>query len=235
MKNKTNILRKVTPRFFRLLLRKLYANQFKFGFSPLDLISLSPIHKFSLLGKNWNVEYVGGWGGWIPVNNHSKGYHGLLAQWWDIYGLGKKCLLVSETKNVASTFEKLYPNTTMISTDYYIDLLENGETDYVWNLYQDAPNDLASIKFDSIICQATLEHLMDPVGVIKRLTNLLEVAGHIYIHTHTPLYPYHNWPSDYLRYFPDWFRDLKMVIPEIEMVELYCKEGHVFATYKKIK
>ena len=48
------------------------------------------------------------------------------------------------------------------------------------------------------------------------------------------MYPYHNWPCDYLRYFPDWFRDVEQIIPNLKLVELYCKEGHAFAAYKKI-
>ena len=79
-----------------------------------------------------------------------------------------------------------------------------------------------------------MEHLMDPVGVVRKLIELLELGGHLYMHTLTPLYPYHNWPSDYLRYFPDWFRDLSKVLPNIELIELYCIEGHVFSAYRKI-
>ena len=227
--------RRLIPQPLRALMRKLYAKQFQFGFSPVDLTALSPLVKFSAAGKEWDVNYDGGWGGWIPVENHSHGYHGLLKQWWTMYGLGNSCLLISETKEVSATFQQLYPSTRMVSTDYYLDLIEGGKTDIVWNLYEPIPKELETTRFGSVLCQATMEHLMDPVGVVRKLAELIEKDGHIYMHTHTPLYPYHSWPRDYLRYFPDWFRDIGFVIPDLELIELYCKEGHVFAAYKKIR
>ena len=227
-------LRSFIPKSFKKILRKLYSRQFQLGFSPEDLNSLSPIVKYSLNDKEWKVEYEGGWGGWIPAANHSHGYHGLLKQWWTEYGLGKKCLLISETCEVANQFYKLYPLTKMISTDFYLDLIEDGKTDVLWNLYEPIPEKLEKLSFGSILCQATFEHLMDPIGVTKKFSELLENGGFLYLHTHTPMYPYHNWPSDYLRYFPDWFRDIEQIIPNLKLVELYCKEGHAFAAYKKV-
>jgi hypothetical protein len=122
----------------------------------------------------------------------------------------------------------------MIATDYHLDLLSGeAETDIVWNLYEPVPEYLADTPFGSVLCQATLEHLIDPVGVLRKLSSIVASAGHIYIHTHTPLYPYHGWPRDYLRYFPDWFMDVPLVIPELDVVEVYCVAGHAFAAYRR--
>lgn len=233
MKNIVRIIRRLMPRQLRLLMRKLYSRQFQLGFVPEDLHSLSPLVKYSLHEKDWDVKYNVGFGGWIPVANHSSGYHGLLKQWWEEYGLGDSSLLVSETTEVAATFHKLYPLTKMIATDYYLDLIDSGKTDVIWNLYDEIPKELNKNSFGSIVCQATMEHLMDPVGVVRKFVEILEEGGHLYLHTHTPMYQYHPWPADYLRYFPDWFRDLQMCIPEIQLIELYCVEGHVFAAYRK--
>jgi hypothetical protein len=227
-------MRNLLPKFFKQFLKKMYSNQFRFGFTPFDLISLSPVIKYSSSSKVWNAEYDRGWGGWIPANNHSHGYHGLLSQWWSDYGLGANCLLISETIEVANDFSKLYTSTNFISTDYYIDLVDEGKTHVLWNLYDTIPKELKEGSFNSVISQATMEHLMDPVGVVRKLKDLLIEGGFIYLHTHTPLYPYHGWPRDYVRYFPDWFRDLPQILKELELVELYCKEGHVFAAYKKV-
>lgn len=233
--NKFLSIRRLIPQPVRLLMRKLYSQQFRLGFTPTDLNSLSPIVKFSKASKEWDVKYNGGWGGWIPAANHSHGYHGLLDQWWKEYGLGGSCLLISETTQVAQSFQKLFPGTKMVATDYYLNLIEGGETDVLWNLYEEIPSQLEKCTFGSVVSQATMEHLMDPVGVVRKWIELLEVGGHLYMHTHTPMYPYHSWPSDYLRYFPDWFRDLSMVVPNIEIIELYCKEGHAFSAYRKIR
>jgi hypothetical protein len=229
-----SLLRRISPKPIKRLLRKIYAQQFRFGFSPEDLTSLSPVVEFSASNKKWNTEFNGGYGGWIPVPNHSHGYHGLLKQWWEEYGLGTSSLFISETNEVGSVINKLYPTTKILTTDYYLGLVEDGRTDIIWNLYDQIPLDLSSHRFSSIVCQATFEHLMDPVGVIRNFVLLLEEGGYIYMHTHTPMYPYHPWPKDYLRFFPDWFYDIPEIVSNIKLTELYCKEGHVFAVYHKI-
>jgi SAM-dependent methyltransferase len=122
----------------------------------------------------------------------------------------------------------------MVATDYYLNLdSKQAQTDVVWNLYEPIPEELAAKQFGSVVCQATVEHLLDPVGVLRKLTALLAHGGHLYLHTHTPLFPYHGWPKDYLRFFPEWFQDVGLLIPEIEAVEVYCVAGHAFAAYRK--
>jgi len=228
-------IRKIIPRPLTSIIRFIWAKQFLFGIVPDDFAILSKEVIFSAKNKKWDTRKSKGIGGWFPVDNHSHGYHGLLKQWWDAYGLGEYCLLISETCKVKNNFLNLYPNTKVIATDFYVDLNpELGETDIVWNLYNSIPKKLSVKKFDSIICQATFEHIIDPVGVLRKLASLLTDGGYLYLHTHTPLYPYHACPRDYLRYFPDWFHDISLVIPSIKVIEVYCVEGHAFSVYQKI-
>lgn len=233
-KNIFKLARRLIPRPVRILIRHLWAQQFRLGLTPMDLAILSDEVAYSAKGRRWNTQISGGIGGWIPAANHSHGYHGLLQEWWTAYGLGYSCLLISESSEVRASFQKLYPATRMTATDYYVDLNPKaGHTDVAWNLYEPIPADLSSRHFDSVICQATMEHLLDPVGVLRKIAALLANGGHLYLHTHTPLYAYHACPRDYLRYFPDWFRDVGLVIPEIEVIEVYCAAGHAFAAYRK--
>jgi hypothetical protein len=200
----------------------------------MDLAGLSEKVVWSASGRQWDTSLARGVGGWVAAPNHSQGYHGLLRQWWETYGLGGSCLLVSESRKVSDCFQQLYPETKMVATDYYLDLnSKESETDVVWNLYESIPQDLAAMQFHSVVCQATFEHLLDPVGVLRNLTSLLVEGGHLYLHTHTPLFPYHGWPKDYLRFFPEWFRDVSLLIPEIEAIEVCCVAGHAFACYCK--
>lgn len=230
----SNLARRLVPRPLRALIRRIWLQQFRLGFLPIDLAILSQVSAYSATGRCWNTRVSSGIGGWIAAPNHSHGYHGLLQQWWDAYGLGSSCLLVSESRQVAATFQTLYPNTKMVATDYYLGLGKNqAQTDVVWNLYEPIPPELGVTSFGSVVCQATFEHLMDPVGVMRKLATLLGDGSHLYLHTHTPLYPYHGWPKDYLRYFPDWFLDLGSVVPDLEVVEMYCARGHGFAAYRK--
>ena len=225
-------LRRLVPRFFKKFFSRLYAKQFELGITPDYLTLLAETEAFSKKNFFWDYTFNRGFGGWLEVPNTSGGYHGILVQWWEKYSLGKWTLLISETKNAKKIFEEKYPTTVFTATDYYVDLLEDASTDVLWNLYEEIPKVLQHEKFNSIICQATFEHLMDPIGILKKLTSLVGSNGYIYLHTHTPYYPKHNWPSDYLRYFPEWFKDLPILIKELDLLELYSEKGHIFALYK---
>lgn len=228
-------LRKITPKFLKKIFLNLYQKQFKLGLSPQYLTLLSETDFFSKNNLMWDFTYNKGFGGKMEVPNTSGGYHGILVQWWEKYLLGQKCLLISETKDTKKIFEEKYPDTAFTTTDYYIDLIQGSSTDVLWNLYEEIPEALSITKFDSIICQATFEHLMDPVGVLKKMAALSKNESHIFLHTHTPYYPKHNWPSDYLRYYPEWFKDVTTLINELDLMELYSEKGHVFALYKVLK
>jgi hypothetical protein len=89
-------------------------------------------------------------------------------------------------------------------------------------------------RFQSVICQATLEHIKDPVQVMRNLSTALEPGGHLYVQTHTPAFHYHGYPRDYLRYFPDWFEDIGPSIGTLELSELLCLDGHAFAVYRRL-
>jgi hypothetical protein len=78
-----------------------------------------------------------------------------------------------------------------------------------------------------------MEHIHDPVGVLRRLVDLLEHMGYLYIHTHNPGFQYHSFPRDYLRYYPDWFQDIPLTVPDVEVVEILCVDGHAFCVLAK--
>jgi hypothetical protein len=97
-------------------------------------------------------------------------------------------------------------------------------------LYEPPPE----IRVDSIICQATFEHLLDPVGIVNRFSQILNDRGFLFVHTHTPLFPYHPFPKDYLRFNPEWFVDLPMVLKQIGVLEVICIYNHAFAVFQKV-
>jgi len=137
-------------------------------------------------GNRWDTKFTRGIGGWFPCSNHSYGYHGLLQQFWEKFGFGEKCLLISENKKSAADFSRKYPGVEFISTDYFLDVgTERVQTHVLWNLYEKAPD----LTVNSILCQATIEHVMDPVGVFRKFASILAGGGFLYFHTHTPLFP----------------------------------------------
>jgi hypothetical protein len=170
--------------------------------------------------------------GHLLVPNVSGFYHGILREYWERHGLGDKCLLVSETSAVADVFSQIYSQTQFVTTDYFLDLQPHPTCDVLWDLCSPIiPETLR--QFESVICQATLEHILDPAQVMRNLSAILESSGMLYLQTHTPAFHYHGYPRDYLRYFPDWFHDITTTVGTLELVELLCVDGHAFAAYRK--
>lgn len=170
----------------------------------------------------------------LPVPNVSGFYHGLLKEWWEQYGLGDRCLLISETFAIRDVFKDLYPQTEFVTTDYYLDLQPHPQCDVVWDLCSpELPKEFEG-GFSSVINQATMEHIMDPAQVMRNLSNVLRPGGLLYMQTHTPAFAYHGYPKDYLRYFPDWFQDIGGFLKTLSLVELLCLDGHAFAVYRRI-
>jgi hypothetical protein len=168
----------------------------------------------------------------MHVPNLSGFYHGTLRDWFFHYGLGSRCLLVSETKAVAEVFQSHFPGTDFITTDFYVDLQPEPKCDVVWDICASHPPAALS-GFNSIVCQATLEHVVDPVQAVRNFASILEEDGCLFIQTHTPSYVYHPYPRDYLRFQPDWFQDLHKVVQRLQLLELLCLDGHAFAVYRR--
>jgi SAM-dependent methyltransferase len=167
------------------------------------------------------------------VPNLSGFYHDILRAWWEIHGLGVRCLLVSETRAVARVFQGSWPGTRFVTTDLHVELQSQPECDFVWDLCSTAPPDGHREAFSSVICQATLEHVLDPVQALRNLAGVLHPGGMLYVQTHTSAYPYHGYPRDHLRYFPDWFQDVGDLLGTLSLVELLCVDGHAFAAYRR--
>lgn len=183
---------------------------------------------------NWNYEKqnfhgANAIGGAWPVPNLSGFYHGILQQWWqNHFPRVKDCLLISENVHVKQHFENNYSNIKFFTNDHPesdqkpVDI--SHDLCVPWSTYN---------AFDAIICQATLEHLYDPMTAMKNMNIALKSGGEIYIHTHTPGYPYHNHPRDYFRFQPDWFIDLPKYVKNLELKELCEFDNHIFSLYKK--
>jgi SAM-dependent methyltransferase len=89
-------------------------------------------------------------------------------------------------------------------------------------------------RFDAILNQAMLEHIVDPVQVLKNLCSLLRTGGVIVLQTVTPAISLHRYPIDTLRFHDDFFLTLG------EYTDLVCEEtyqiqGSIFAVLKRGK
>jgi SAM-dependent methyltransferase len=204
------------------------------SYAEMSRAGVNPFVSYSTTSTQFTIEQARESMGkdHLFVPNVSGFYHGILRNFWGRYGLEKKCLLVSETKAVSEVFGKIYPDTQFLTTDYYLQLQPNPLCDVVWDLCsQKIPSELSG--FTSVINQATMEHVRDPVQVMRNMAQVLQSGGYLYVQTHTPSFYYHGYPRDYLRFFPDWFQDIPDTLGNIILLELLCVDGHAFAVYQK--
>ena len=82
----------------------------------------------------------------MPTPNLSGGYETILKEWWEEYGLGGQCLLVSETSGVQRVFADAYPETAFVCTDYFTDLRADNVCDVIWDICTPPPPELARAR-----------------------------------------------------------------------------------------
>lgn len=138
-----------------------------------------------------------GWrmGGNIPVPGHSsRGYHGLFKIWADHVKQTGAGILTGEDE----------PSVGYILCDEILSIDSLSLVNYSkWDLTEKPyPHN----KVDFIFSQATLEHVHDPFGALKNMSNSLLSEGRIYLHTHGPDCKLHRYPVDCCRFFPDFFK-----------------------------
>lgn len=182
--------------------------------------------------QNWNLDVANGFwiGGHFPVANSSGGYHGILKQWWDhVPKKQNHWLLISEKNNVKQTFQSLYPTDTFNNVDLFY---HESEVDFKIDIC-DKKQMLQLPSYDIIVCQATLEHLFNPIDAVYNMLDALKTHGSLLIHTHTQYTIYHPYPKDYFRFFPDWFIDVPKYGRNIQLLDLLDHDGHIFASYTK--
>lgn len=179
----------------------------------------------------------------LPVPNIVGYFHPVMHTFWETYSLGGTCLLISESIRVAKAMHAFYPKTEFTSCDLFSELMGNGAEDrphIVWDVCHPAPPELQHACFDSIICQALLEHVIAPTTAIASMVGLLHSKGTLYLQTHTPSFPKHQVPRDYVRFHHDYFEDLPTYLQArysqiIKLKALYSAEGIVCAAYRKLR
>ena len=78
------------------------------------------------------------------VPNVSGFYHAILRSWWEQYGLGERCLLVSETHAASRVFKEGWPLPADSEQAQAIRVLARAHQDAIWDRQQ-AANKLRSL------------------------------------------------------------------------------------------
>lgn len=59
-----------------------------------------------------------------------------------------------------------------------------------------------------MVCNALLEHVIDPTTALGAMLGLIRPGGFVYALTAMPSFHLHRYPRDYLRFHLDYFEDL---------------------------
>lgn len=158
--------------------------------------------------------------------NEAKFYFGEIIKWaQDIKPAPKRVLLAGENNN---TVRHLRPEIRV--EHIYTSGLSN--VDYEWN-YENDPPQMGS--FDLIISQAILEHLLNPYKHMYDLASLLTPGGYLIVHSVCPGHPYHRYPIDAFRFYPDWFEEIAKRL-KLDIIKKRIKDtrlNHIFYMYQK--
>lgn len=102
--------------------------------------------------------------------------------------------------------------------------------DKKWNFENDPPKNIW--KFNLIISQAMIEHIINPYKHILDLVNLLEKNWYLIINTNTPWFSYHRYPIDCQRFYPDWFEEIKKRL-NLRIIKKYMNDWNIFYIFQK--
>jgi len=222
---------------------------FKLLFRSLYLIVRSAIMARSGLQPKGSYIYSrnksiikGGEEHGIPLPNLSGGLQSMVCKYIQIYGLGGRCLLVSESNAVRAKMIECFPGVKFTTVDFYPELMSRelggDAVDVLWDVCGKPSAELAACPFDSIICNAMLEHVIDPSSALHNMMSLLSKEGHLYITTCSPSFHYHAAPRVYVRFHLDYFHDMPLFLKKhyninCELLELYSCAGLISACYEK--
>jgi hypothetical protein len=78
----------------------------------------------------------------------------------------------------------------------------DATADIPWNFEEARPS---VGNFDLIVSHSIIEHLIDPYRHVRDLLHMLSPTGTLLLHTVLPGFPYHAYPIDCMRFYPDWF------------------------------
>ena len=161
----------------------------------------------------------------LIVPNKSGFYHDALRTWFDHFDLSGKGLLIGDKEEVKPVLKSKYPNVTEILN---VNLTSNSDIN--WDIT--TPYYGTDLEVNWIICQATLEHVVDPVSSMRNLSEVLAKDGLLFLHVPAFGYGYHAFPIDCYRFSRDTliaFEDLA----GLTLLDSLCDKDRVMAAYKK--
>jgi hypothetical protein len=175
-------------------------------------------------------------GGMLQVDNSSGGFLTRLIELAEKTTIEGKWLLVSEPLEAPNQISKAWLMTgqkPLPEIDSIESILET-----TWNS-QDFAYDLCKYpvmqnhpKYSVVLHQSLLEHVVDPVTVIRNLNDFLAPGGIQVIQTVNIYCSLHRYPIDTLRFFPDFFINLENYLP-LKCLNTFMENGSIYAVLQK--
>lgn len=162
--------------------------------------------------KIWDVSY-------ILTRSNIKHFHELIT----ILKKERSNIRVLDLGCGEKPFEKILLNHFEIVEYLGIDMVENSMADILLDLnIERIPFEEKS--FDLIILSEVLEHLYNPMFILKEALRVLKKGGYIYISTPF-LFHYHEPPHDYYRYTEFFYKKFAL---ENNLLIISIKKGGTF-------
>ena len=138
---------------------------------------------------------------------------------------GTHVLLAGESPQAKMPYSKLLS----LSADAITTTGLHEGADVHWNFEEPPPN---MGSYGIIVSHEILEHLIAPYQHVCDLIRLLMPGGYLVMSTVIPGFPYHRYPVDCLRFFPDWFVEVANR-NQVEIYDQYLGEDHIAYTFRK--
>jgi SAM-dependent methyltransferase len=103
------------------------------------------------------------------------------------------------------------------------------DMDVRWN-FEEAPP--LQARYDCIVSQSMLEHLVDPYKHVRDCAALISPGGHLILQTVMPGFPYHRHPVDCMRFYPDWFEEISKRLA-LTITDKYIRNARITYLFTK--
>lgn len=158
------------------------------------------------------------------VHNESAGFAGEFIKWsQNITPPPNRILLAGESRSILEYLRHPFREQALFTTG-----LSNA--DYEWNFERDPPS---MGEFDLVMSQAILEHLLNPYKHSCDLVSITAPGGFLIVHGAGPGFPYHRFPIDACRLYPDWFEEIAERMNLLIVRKRIRKDHNTFYMYQK--
>jgi SAM-dependent methyltransferase len=148
---------------------------------------------------------------WLPISNSSGGMRiKTIERALNESKANDKWLFVSEPTYIKDVVGRYILNSRKLDVLEELLQIEWQDSQFNYDLCSGSL-DLSTLagQYEVVISQSLLEHVVDPVQVIRNMSKPLKEDGILIIQTHNRLMNEHHYPIDTLRFNEDFFLNLE--------------------------